>query len=109
MKRRDFLKLCSAGAAGLALPAALIAPALGGGWQDFRVLTYFGEPKPDKAFLVRYHLDCFKRHMIDKGLTEIAGYSYETSIRRDPDDIVADLHQVDSKLVWVVDAQAKLR
>lgn len=109
MKRREFLKLTAAGVVGAALPVALTAPARGDDWYEYWILTYFGEPEPDKTFLHRYHLDCFKRQMVDKGFTEITGYSYETSARRDPDDIVADLHQVAPELVWAVEAQAKLR
>ncbi len=98
MKRRDFIKLTAAGVAGLALPAALTAPALGTGWRDFYVTTWFKKP-PSRSELLDYHFDCFRRRMDDAGLTEIREYSYE--IMSPPVEPRGS--------AWVVEAHAKLR
>ena len=98
MKRRDFVKLSAAGIAVLALPVALTAPALGTGWKNFYITTYYGK-LPTEAELASHNLFVFIRHMKDKGLTEITGYSYK--ITRQPGRV--------PPFTWVVEAQAKLR
>lgn len=98
MKRRDFVKLTAAGVAMLALPVALTAPALGTGWRNFYITTYFGK-LPTEAEVASHNLFVIARHMKDKGFTEITGYSHE--ITRQPDRF--------PPFSWVVEAQAKLR
>ena len=98
MKRRDFIKLTAAASAGAILPAALIAPALGTGWRNFYITTYYGK-LPTEVELVDHNLFVLRRHMADEGLTDISDYSHE--ITRQPGRF--------PPFTWVVEAQAKLR
>ena len=96
MKRRDFLKLTAAGVVGLVLPVALIAPALGAGWRQLYVITFYADRPVNEIDLASHNLTMFARHMEKRDLTEITGYSHKIAYHPDRD-------------AWVVTAQAKLR